>query len=117
LKDGEEQPEPEKTADGSEEAGAELKEQEVLAAKKKLLQDEDPDVQYGLQQPPKKRFCDGPTSKTTTLPAAKVLAREAKAGNKKMLSFYDEEEEEAEEYSREVFREKSEKETEYDSDY
>jgi len=107
LKNGEEQPELEEESEPTE-----TDEKETIIIKKKLLQDEEPDVKYGLQQPAKKRFCDGPTSKTTTLPAAKVLAREAKAGNKKMLSFYDEEEEEAEEYSREDFREKREKEDE-----
>ena len=66
--------------------------------KKILLNDEnESDVKYGLQEPPvKKRYIDGPTSKTTSVSAAKVLAREAKCGNKKLLSFYDDEEEEIE---------------------
>ncbi len=70
--------------------------------KKKYLEDEEQQSKiYGLQEPPvKKRFIDKPNNKVTTLSASKVLAREAKAGNKKLLSFYDEEEEEKEEYIR-----------------
>ena len=93
---------------------AEQSESEVVAKKKILLDDEDKDkVQYGLQEPPaKKRFIDGPTSRTTSVSAAKVLAREAKAGNKKLLSFYDEEEEEVEEYNRLTLQEKLDREEE-----
>jgi len=93
---------------------AEQSESEVVTKKKILLDDEDKDkIQYGLQEPPaKKRFIDGPTSKTTSVSAVKVLAREAKAGNKKLLSFYDEEEEEVEEYNRLTLKEKLDREEE-----
>lgn len=77
--------------------------------KQVYLQDEQDEIKAGLQ-PGKKRFIDGPTSKTTNLSAAKVLARESKAGNKKLLSFYEEEQEEVEEFSREDFLEKQERE-------
>ena len=77
-----------------EEAG----ETEEVVKKKMLLNEENEgDVKYGLQEPPvKKRFIDGQTSKVTNISAAKVLEREAKCGNKKLLSFYDHEEEEIE---------------------
>ena len=56
-------------------------------------------------------------SKTTgSLTAAQVKAREAKSGNRKLLSFYDEEEEENEEYRQECFREESAKRQAQDSD-
>jgi len=93
------------------ESEAQDEEESPMPKKKHLDDEDDKNQQYGLEQPPtKKRFIDGPTSKTTSISAAKVLAREAKAGNKKLLSFYDEEEEEIEEYSREDFKEKMEKE-------
>lgn len=122
LKDGEEQVEEPETSEETEE----VSEKEVVLPKKKLLADEcETDIKFGLQPAKKLRFCDRPTSQVTNMSAAKVLAREAKAGNKKLLSFYDEEEDEAEEYNREVFKEKSEKEAvreaereaNYDSDY
>lgn len=75
---------------------------------KKIYLDNEEEIKAGLQ-PAKKRFIDGPTAKTTNLSAAKVLARESKAGNKKLLSFYDEEQEEIEEFSREDFLEKQER--------
>ena len=76
---------------------------DCLVAKKKLLSDEDnkESVVYGLQEPAvkKQRFIDRQQHNKVadSLPAAKVLAREAKAGNTKLLSFYNEEEEEEEE--------------------
>ena len=70
--------------------------------KKKLLGDEEDEAVYGLQaapehveQPAEKRgkFCDRQTTQPTSLTAAQVKAREAKAGNKKLLSFnFDDEE-------------------------
>jgi hypothetical protein len=85
-------------------------------AKKKLLSDEDKEIAYGLQQP-KKRFIDRQSDqKADSLPAAKVLAREAKAGNKKLLSFYDEEQEEVEEFEKERFAEKLRREEEKEDD-
>lgn len=75
---------------------------------KVYLQNEQEEIKAGLQ-PGKKRFIDGPTAKTTNLSAAKVLARESKVGNKKLLSFYEEEQEEIEEFSREDFLEKQER--------
>jgi hypothetical protein len=97
--------------------GAEKKEEEIeetseedkekQATKKKFLDDEETVIKPGLQEPvAKKRFVDGPTTKVTTLHPSKVLAREAKAGNKKLLSFYDEEEEEQEEYLATVAKER-----------
>lgn len=117
LKDGVEKTEEEKEAERLElEAKKEAKEGE--AKKVKMLDDdEDKDVKFGLQQPPvKKRFIDGPTSKVTSLSAAKVLEREKKAGNKKLLSFYDEEEEEEEEYRKEAFEEKMRKQAEKEAE-
>lgn len=87
---------------------------EAKKPKKILLDDEeDKEKTYGLQEPPvKKRFIDRVKTKVETLPAKKVLERESKAGNKKLLSFYDEEEEEFEEYNREVHKEKLKKQEE-----
>lgn len=114
LKDGEEKPEDEEKTEESSELN-----NETVVKKKMLDDEEDKESQYGLQAPPKKqRFCDRDANKVTSHSAAKVLAREAKAGNRKLLSFYDEEEEEIEEFNREVFREKAEKEAaNEDSDY
>ncbi|RNA06438.1 hypothetical protein BpHYR1_000369 [Brachionus plicatilis] len=81
---------------------------EEAQKQKVYLQDEQKEIPAGLQ-PGKKRFIDGPTSKTTNLSAAKVLARESKAGNKKLLSFYDEEQEEVEEFAKEDFLDKQER--------
>ena len=69
-------------------------EAEVTTKKTLLNEESEENVKYGLQEPPsKKRYIDGPTTKVTSISASKVLAREAKCGNKKLLSFYDEEEE------------------------
>ena len=89
-------------------------------SKKKFLDDEDTEISYGLQIK-KTRFIDRQsTAKSSTadsLPAAKVLARESKAGNKKLLSFYDEEQEEIEEFNRDKLDEEIRKqEEEEDSD-
>lgn len=103
---GEEEPEEEK----SEKEGEEGETSEQVIKKKIYLDNEQEQIKAGLQPPAKKRFIDGPTSKVTNLSASKVLARESKAGNKKLLSFYDEEQEELEEFSREDFRKKQERE-------
>ena len=59
-------PEEEKEGSATSEAGAEKR-------KKILLDDEESekDKKYGLQQPVKKRFIDGPTSKVETFSAKK----------------------------------------------
>ncbi len=86
---------------------------QLTIKKKILLDEEESDKKYGLQEPPvKKRFIDNQKGKVETHSAKRVLEREAKSGNKKLLSFYDEEEEEIEEYNREVFKNKQEKEEE-----
>ncbi len=76
--------------------GAEIQALEkVETAEGKILLNEEnkDDIKYGLQEPPvKKRYIDGPTLKVTSKSASKVLALEAKC-DKKLLSFYDEEEE------------------------
>lgn len=105
---GEEKPEEE------EEKEEEAKEQEVI--KKKYLEDEQEEIKAGLQPPTKKRFIDGPTTKVTNTSASKVLSRESKAGNKKLLSFYDEEQDEFEEYAREDFKHKQEREEKLQED-
>ncbi|CAF0729442.1 unnamed protein product [Brachionus calyciflorus] len=61
---------------------------------KKIYLEQD-ETKSGLQPPVKKRFIDQNNSKPTSLAPSKVLAREAKAGNLKLLSFYDEEEQES----------------------
>lgn len=92
----------------------EKEETETKAApeKKKIyLDDEEKAVKEGLSQPSAKRtrlvdrLAEGKVS--NSLSAAKVLAREAKAGNRKLLSFYDEEEEENEDYRQECEKEES----------
>lgn len=91
-------------------------EQEAPVQKKKtLLGDDEEPIQYGLIQQPatKKRFVDQiATTKRSDqahIPAAKVLAREAKIGNKKLLSFYDEEQEEVEQFHKQDFEERKRK--------
>lgn len=94
-------------------------EKPVVVEKKKIyLEDEEKTVEsHGLQPPTKKtRLVDriAENKVANSLSAAKVLAREAKAGNRKLLSFYDEEEEENEEYRQECFKEKLAKEDDDD---
>ncbi len=90
-----------------------------VVKKKTLLSDENKEIAYGLQQPNKKaRFIDRQNNSinSNTISAAKVLAREVKSGNKKLLSFYDEEQEEAEEFEHERVAEINRKQEEQDED-
>lgn len=109
-KEEDEKKEGEVTNEADEESNVVTSEENKKAAEKKklYLQDEEKAAgSFGLQPVAKKRFVDRiGDSKATNLSAAKVLAREAKSGNKKLLSFYDQEEEENEEFSKECFKEK-----------
>lgn len=94
-----------KDADKKSSESSEAKEDKIVAEKKKIyLADEEKNFECSNK---KARFIDRISQKEapTSLNASKVLAREAKAGNRKLLSFYDQEEEEKEEYQKEYFEE------------